>query len=420
MMNEKNTLTINFYLKKTRVNKDGKSPVVARITLNGKRLEISTGKSVEDSRWNTAKGVAKGNKEDVARLNSFLSNFHAKIADVYEDMKARRLKMTIEQLRDIIDDNPASGNTLVALITYHNQTEGDHLEWGTMKNYMTSQKYLLAFVKKQFGTADLELSQLSFQFFNDFHQFLRKQKNRRGEIAMANNGIMKHLERFCKMVHLALKIGWIEKYPFTAHQPKFDKVERHCLDKDELNAIKSKALEINRLEIVRDLFVFSCYTGLAYIDVMSLNSSHMSIGVDGGRWIMCKRKKTSVPVKIPLLSVPAEIIEKYRHGPDQLYRDRLLPSYSNQKLNSYLKELADICGINKNLTFHTARHTFATTVTLSNGVPIETVSKMLGHSKISTTQIYAKVVEHKVSEDMAALRMKLEPGQGRVILYTTT
>jgi site-specific recombinase XerD len=324
-------------------------------------------------------------------------------------MKARRLKMTIEQLRDIIEDNPTGSNTLTALIAYHNQTEEDNLEWGTMKNYMTTQKYLLSYIKSQYGAADVQLSDLDFQFLNDFHQFLRKRKDRRGKIAMANNGIMKHLERLCKMVHLALRLGWIDKYPFNAHQPRFDKVERHCLDKDELKIIQSKKLVINRLEIVRDLFIFSCYTGLAYIDVMNLGGSDLATGVDGERWIMCKRKKTSVPVKVPLLSIPAEIIEKYRHGPDQLYRGRLLPAYSNQKLNSYLKELADICGISKNLTFHTARHTFATTVTLSNGVPIETVSKMLGHSKISTTQIYAKVVEHKVSEDMAALRLKLDP-----------
>lgn len=237
MMNEKNTLTINFYLKKSRVNKEGKSPVVARITLNGKRLEISTGRSIEDNRWNTAKGVAKGNKEDIARLNSYLSNFHAKIADVYEDMKARKLKMTIEQLRDIIEDNPTNGNTLIALIAYHNKTEEDNLEWGTMKNYMTTQKYLLSYTKSQYGAADMELCKLDFQFLNDFHQFLRKQKDRRGKTAMANNGIMKYLERLCKMVHLALRLGWIDKYPFNAHQPRFDKVERHCLDKDELNAI---------------------------------------------------------------------------------------------------------------------------------------------------------------------------------------
>ena len=157
----------------------------------------------------------------------------------------------------------------------------------------------------------------------------------------------------------------------------------------------------------KDLFVFSCYTGLAYCDVMSLTKENISIGIDGEYWIMTSRKKTNQPVRVPLLSKALEIIEKYKHHPKAIATGTAFPNLTNQKLNSYLKEIADFCGITKNLTFHLARHTFATTVTLTNGVPIETVSKMLGHSNIRTTQVYAKVIEKKVSDDMMILRQKL-------------
>ncbi|HEY4787351.1 MAG TPA: site-specific integrase, partial [Bacteroidales bacterium] len=162
-----------------------------------------------------------------------------------------------------------------------------------------------------------------------------------------------------------------------------------------------------RLQHAKDMFVFSCYTGLAYIDAFNLTSQNIGIGIDGQYWISTCRKKTDQPVRIPLLPKAMEIIEKYKTHPYAIAKGKLLPIYSNQKLNSYLKEIADLCGITKPLTFHIARHTFATTITLSNGVPIETVSKLLGHGSIRTTQVYAKVIERKVSDDMSLLREKL-------------
>ena len=169
--------------------------------------------------------------------------------------------------------------------------------------------------------------------------------------------------------------------------------------------------KIIRLQHAKDMFVFSCYTGLAYIDVYELSPQNVSLGIDGEYWISTYRHKTDIPVRIPLLPQALEIIEKYKNNPRVLESGRLLPVYANQLLNSYLKEIADFCGIEKPLTFHIARHTFATTVTLTNGVPIETVSKLLGHTSIKTTQIYAKVIEQKVSEDMRLLRQKMQTGK---------
>jgi len=201
---------------------------------------------------------------------------------------------------------------------------------------------------------------------------------------------------------------WIERDPFVKFKPKLEKREREFLSKSELQRIDELIISIERLSIVRDLFIFSCYTGISYGDIMTLNRNNVIRGEDGDLWLMANRNKTGTPFKVPILPKTKELILKYENHQRTKFTNKLLPCISNQKLNSYLKEIADLCKIKKNLTFHMARHTFATTVTLTNGVPIETVSKLLGHTKLATTQIYAKVVEKKVSEDMAQLRKKLE------------
>lgn len=206
---------------------------------------------------------------------------------------------------------------------------------------------------------------------------------------------------------------WIDKDPFAKYKLKFEKVERGFLTKEELARIELHPFKVDRLDLVRDLFIFSCYAGLAYIDVMQLKPSNISIGIDGDQWQVTQREKTSNAVRIPLLPKALEIIRKYKDHPIARNAGTLLPVITNQTLNAYLKEIARICDVDKNLTFHLARHTFATTVTLSNGVPIESVSKMLGHSSIKTTQVYAKVVEAKLSEDMKRLRGKLGGGDGQ-------
>jgi len=252
------------------------------------------------------------------------------------------------------------------------------------------------------------LSGLSYKFITDFEFYLRNHKPMDHQRPMENNGVMKHLERFRKMVTMAVKMEWLDKDPFEKYQLKFNRVERDFLTEFELAKIEQKEFRIERLKYVRDLFVFSCYTGLAYIDAMNLAPVNISIGIDGENWISTKRQKTDESVRVPILPKAWEMIEKYKTHPRSLQKGTIFPHVSNQKLNSYLKEIADLCGIEKNMTFHLARHTFATTVTLTNGVPIETVSKMLGHSRITTTQVYAKVIERKVSEDMKSLRAKIE------------
>jgi integrase len=218
---------------------------------------------------------------------------------------------------------------------------------------------------------------------------------------------MKYLANFKKVVLLCIKNGWLERDPFAGFKFTKKEVERPYLTAVELQEMASKEFKAERLTLVRDIFLFCCYTGLAYVDVKKLKRTEIGVGVDGERWIFTKRQKTDTASRIPLLPTSLRLLEKYKHHP-QCENGRLLPVLSNQKMNAYLKEIADACGIDKTLTFHVARHTFATTVTLSNGVPIETVSKMLGHTNIRTTQHYAKVLDIKVSEDMKALREKLK------------
>ena len=209
------------------------------------------------------------------------------------------------------------------------------------------------------------------------------------------------------MVNMAITMDWLVKDPFAKYKQHFDKVERFYLTKEELSAIENKKFSIERLQTVKDLFLFSCYTGLAYIDTMNLTAGNIVKGIDGNDWLITSRQKTDTDVRIPLLPQAEELIKKYHNHPKAVNYGTLFPVISNQKMNAYLKEIADLCNINKAITFHIARHTFATTVTLSNGVPIESVSKMLGHTTIRSTQVYAKVVEQKLSEDMQNLKKRM-------------
>ncbi|MBB6126379.1 site-specific integrase [Mucilaginibacter lappiensis] len=408
MSTTNNTFGVAFYLKKQKTTQAGKSPIYARITVNGKRIEISVKRSIEENNWNPAKGMAKGSREETIKLNKYLDQFKAGIIDSYQQLLLQKKFITAELLKEKVTGADQAGFTLCKLMDYHNNEQSQVLEPGTMKNYYTTQKYIKEFIKERFKTNDKYLSELSYKFITDFEYYLRNRTPEKGQKPLNNNGLMKHIERFSKMVNLAVRLEWIDRNPFHAYQLKFDKVEREFLTKAELERIENKHFNIVRLQVVKDLFVFSCYTGLAYIDVFNLTPANLIEKSENNIWIMTNRQKTNESVKVPLLPKALAIIEKYKGHPQALAEGKILPTLSNQKLNSYLKEIADMCDITKPLTFHIARHTFATTVTLTNGVPIETVSKLLGHAKLTTTQIYAKVIESKINDDMAQLRAKLQ------------
>ena len=224
---------------------------------------------------------------------------------------------------------------------------------------------------------------------------------------VSHNTMSKFMGFVKKIINIAIKSDLINHNPFANYKIQFEKVDRGYLTEQELNLLIKKKFLIKRLEQVRDIFVFSCFTGLSYIDVKELSKDYIRISFDGNTWIMTKRSKSNVNVNVPLMDIPKKILEKY----DGELPDKVLPVLSNQKMNAYLKEIADVCGITKNLTFHLARHTFATTVTLAKGIPIETVSKMLGHTNIQTTQIYARITNDKISKDMEGLSEKFNESE---------
>ena len=413
-MTTSNTFAIVFYLRRQKTRND-KAPIYARITVDSKRVELSVKRDFDINdidNWDQKRGLAKNKNEELRKLNTYLEQFRSRLVECYQELQLKKKLITAEAIKELFYGNGEKEHTLLKLIDYHNDEMKYYLEWGTQKNYYTTRKYVDLFIKKKLKTSDVYLSQLNYKFITDFEKFMKEYQPKEYKKddhhkACGQNTIMKHIERLRKIIHLAIKNEWLEKDPFQKFSPHFIKTSRGFLTMEELKTIEAKEFSMPRLQQVKDLFVFSCYTGLAYIDVMNLTKQNLTIGIDGNHWISTSRKKTDQPVRIPLLEIPLAIIEKYKSNPAVVYSEGILPRLSNQKLNAYLKEVADLCEIEKNLTFHLARHTFATTITLTNGVPIETVSKLLGHTSIKTTQIYAKVIEKKVCEDMDMLKTKL-------------
>jgi len=407
-MKQNNSFGIQFI---TRTGKTSKvqSSIFVRITVQKQRVELSLKKTIDTDSWNQNKEVVKSGK-DAKTINHYIEQVRFRLMECYRELQLEKKELTAETVKNqflgVIPEMEQE-STINMLFKYHNENMSSILSYGTMKNYFTTEKYVKKFLVYKYGKEDMPLSRLNFQFITEFEFFLRNYKHKTEKMGLANNGTMKHLERLNKVARLGVKMQWLDRYPFESFRLKFDRFDRNYLTIEELAKIEAKKFSIQRLDGVKDLFVFSCYTGLAYIDVMKLTPASIIIGIDGGKWLRFSRQKTDIPVNVPLLPQAEAIIEKYSKDLRALEKGTLFPIISNQKLNGYLKELADLTGITKNLTFHLARHTFATSVTLSNGVPIETVSKMLGHTKISTTQLYARVVEKKISEDMLLLKTKL-------------
>jgi integrase len=401
----RSTFGLIFYTKKA--NENGECRIYSRITINGKSVDLSTKRTVTKILWNSAKGMARGTSKEALELNDYLEQFRSGLVDAYQEAVIQQKPLTPDNIRNAFLGQDEAAHNFQDLFNYHNEHEKQVLTYGTMKNYYTTQKYVSLFLKKQKRVTDMDISQLSYKFIADFELFLRTFKKADDPQPLNNNGVMKHLERFKKMINMAVTIEWLEKDPFLKHKLKFINKERGYLTEEELVIVEQEELKTPTLNYVRDLFVFSCYTGLSYIDAINLTTDNISIGIDKEQWLITQRQKSAKPVKLPLLPAAAAIIAKHRLDPRAVSAGTLFRPITNQKLNAYLKDMGRDLSIAKNFSFHLARHTFATTVTLANGVPIETVSKMLGHTKISTTQIYAKVIERKVSDDMKTLRERL-------------
>ncbi|WP_462267642.1 site-specific integrase [Mucilaginibacter sp.] len=398
-------INLLFYLKKRSSYKSGPVAIYLRFNINGQRAETSTGKTCEPSRWNAQAGRASGTKEDIRTLNAYLDSLQTQAQELFRNMQIREEVLTAENVKNRFTGKEEKARTLVAVFEDHNQKMeslvGQEFEKSTLQRYNTCLTHVQDFLKLQYNLSDIPVDKITFKVLNDFEYYLRSIRK------CGNNSAIKYVKNLGKIVRICIGNGWLTVDPYTNYKPKTKKTQRTVLTEEELIRLAEKQFSVERLSQVRDIFIFSCYTGLAYIDARKLKRSEVIKGIDGNLWIYTNRQKTDTLSRIPVLPAASAIIEKYADHPQSVNKGLLLPVMSNQKMNAYLKEIADLCRIHKPLTFHIARHTFATTVTLNNGVPIESVSKMMGHTSIKTTQIYAKVMDHKISEDMENLKQKL-------------
>ncbi len=401
----KTKVSILFYTKRAKAAANGLVPIYTRITINGKRFEQSTNRFVEISKWSTEGNKMKGTSEEARLINNHLDLLKNQIRDAEIELIHKKIPVTIETIKSKLLGIDERARMLVPIFQDHNnkikELIGKEYAPGTLERYTTSLKHTIEFMQWKYNVSDIDITKIDHAFVTDYEFWLRSVRN------CANNTAVKYLKNFNKIIKLCLANDWLDKNPFANYKSKVKEVERVYLTEEEIQSIIEKDFKTERLSLVRDIFLFSCFTGLAYIDVKNLTKSHISYGIDGEKWIFTHRQKTESASKIPILPVTQMIIDKYENHPQSNNEDKLLPILSNQKMNAYLKEIASVCEIEKELTFHIARHTFATTVTLTNGVPIESVSKMLGHKNLRTTQHYAKVLDRKVSEDMKILKDKL-------------
>lgn len=406
-MRTETTFTILFWINSSRVE-NNLAIIYARVTVNGKRVNISLKRKVDITSWNTGRQRVQGTSKIAREINQYLDQVQIQLFQCFQDLKLKRELITASLIKANYLGENDDRKTLKSLTDYHKNKINSTLARGTIRNFGVTEGYIQKFLERTLKTSDIYLHQLNYKFICDFENFLYTFWPKGHPKAIGHNTVMKHIQRFRKIVTLGYHMEWIEKDPFIRWKPTYEKREREFLSANELSNIETYKFPIERLERVRDLFVFSCYTGISYVDIINLSNANVLMGDDNYNWIITTRQKTKAPVKVPLLQKAQALIDKYDNHPMTLVSGTLFPVITNEKLNLYLKEIADAAGITKNLTFHMARHTFATTITLTNGVPIETVSKLLGHTKISTTQIYARVIEKKVSEDMNILRAKMQ------------
>jgi site-specific recombinase XerD len=418
-MKTKNKFGVNFFIR-SRKDKDGKLPIYARIIINSIPAEISLKRSVKMEEWSHGNGEALPLNEELIDLNQFLFETRNKLHGQFIELSKRLKLITAEQVKySFLGIEPKEKKTrsqptpqtelpktLLWLIKEHNCIMRSVLKSGTMKNYFTTERYIKKFLASKFADADIELKDLTYSFLTHFENYVRTTPLKKND-PCTNNGTMKHLERLKKIVCWATKNEWIVKDPFAAFSLKFKHTPVEFLEAEELHRIETQSFHDPMRRKVRDLFVFCCYTGLCYADLMALTPASIVTGADGVLWIKTSRLKTDICFDVPLLSKAQEILEQFKQIKNEPFRDTLFPYITNQEMNRSLKIIAEVCEIPKHLTFHMARHTFATTVTLANDVPFESISKMMGHTKLSTTLIYAKVVNTKVAKDMAVLQQKL-------------
>lgn len=397
-----NTFAVSFILKKRKAKND-ELPIYARIVVNKQRLEISTKRSIEVIHWDTAKNLVKKTYKFHEQLNEFLMVIKNKLYSCYTELLQSSKIVTAQRIKDLYLGNTQTVSTIIQVSTLHlqemEQFIGKTSTYGNYKNYKTTHKYIVEFIPKVFKQKDLPLDEINYSFIKKYEYFLQTEKD------CKNNGAMKQLQRLKKVLNWAIKNEYLADNPFKNYTISFKRYDRGYLTLEEIGKIEYLTGLSKKLQYTKDFFVFQLYTGLAYSDMIDLKIDDIVKGIDGEYWIHRSRIKTDTKITVPLLPVACEIL--FRYSDLMTQKQTIFPNISNQKINKNLKELGSLAGIKKPLSTHLARHSAATTIWLQNGISMEVVSKMLGHTKISTTQVYGRIVEEKIADEMKGLRDKL-------------
>ena len=398
-----------FIARKARVLRNGEVPIILRITIAGQRAELNINRTVKPDMWVAAKGMSKGKSRADIELNRYLETVRAKLLAIHTQMVAEGALINPDTMKKRFLGVDEKVKIRMFLETFRENNEkyrkrlelGDISE-GTVLRWERCVTYLKEYLKSHKKVEDIPLRDVTLPMIDDFELWLRTEKR------CGHNCAIRYISTIRSVIRDAVNYKWLDVDPFYGKTYSKKKTNREHLSEAELNAIMSLDLTVlPRLEAVLDVFVFCCFTGLAFSDVSTLTADKIVTDADGELWIRKHREKTDELSSIPLLEIPRQIIEKYSDHKKIIGTDRLLPVLSNQRCNGYLKEIADLAGITKKLTTHVARHTFAC-LSLDNHVSIETISKMLGHSNIKTTQTYAKMQDKTISEDMVKMRRKFD------------
>ena len=396
---KRNTLSVLFIIKKTKLLKNGEAPVCMRITVNKRVAEVMIKRSIPVDLWNQKKECSKGKDRVANELNHYINTVRAKILQIHRELEIDNKTITADIIKDCFYGRDKVQRSLLEVYAEHNEKcralIGKEYTESTVTKFDTSINRLKEYIRSCYHRDDIMLVELDGQFIRDFDFWLKTDKH------CQNNSALKHLKNLKKVVRIALANGWIKKDPFYGIRFKQEEVNVEFLSREELDILMNKEFTIKRLEQVRDIFVFCCFTALAFVDVQQLSREHLIKDNNDALWIRKVRQKTNQMCNIPVLSIPQRILGKYKDNAECIKKGVLLPVISNQRMNAYLKEIADLCGIAKRLTTHVARHTAATVVFLANDVSMENVSKILGHSNIRMTQHYARVLDSSIMRDMA-------------------
>lgn len=393
----RSSFSILFFIRESKARKSGKAPIELMITVNGERCPLSTGKQVPIDKWDKTKQQIKGRDEEAQSLNNYLKAIKAKLYQKEAELLDRGFIITAELLRDAYFDKVESlkEKSLFVVFEEHNREQeklvGNGVSKATYWISVYTVRLLKEFIEQKYKREDIYLRELNLNFIQSFHTFLRIDKG------MAQNSSTKHLKLLKKIINLAVANSYMATNPFITYKIEREPVEIDFLDEEELRKIINFDTPLPRLEKAKDMFLFGCFTGLSYIDIKTLAPEHFEKDNAGRIWIKKRRVKTGVLSRIPLLPIAKLILDKYKGG------DKLLPIQDPADINKYLKDIAILCDIKKRITFHTSRHTFASTVTLANNISLEVVSKMLGHTNTRMTTHYAKLIDKCIGEQMDKL-----------------